>query len=95
MGTGDWNDGMNQVGGKRAGRKCVVGVVSFSMYWKRFAAICEQRGDRENRAAVPRNRPGSTLRLLSSPAWDGDWYRRAYYDDGFSVGFREEYGGAD
>ena len=45
-----------------------------------FAALCEERGDgaRATRYRAARGR----LATMLEQAWDGDWYRRAYFDDG-------------
>ena len=84
MGTGDWNDGMNRVGSHGQGE-------SVWMAWfeidglKQFAAIVESRGD-SDRAAVLRDRAEALRAAVEANAWDGDWYRRAYFDDGTPLG---------
>ncbi|MBX3027756.1 glycosyl transferase [bacterium] len=84
MGTGDWNDGMNRVG--RAGRGESVWV-AFFLYdvLGAFAPYCAERGDhgRAERYAAHRRALGAAI---ESNAWDGEWYRRAYYDDGTPLG---------
>ena len=83
IGSGDWNDGMNRVG--RQGQGESVWLAWFqSKILRDFADLAKQRGD-EGRAA----RYGSELariRLVLEQAWDGDWYRRAYFDDGTPLG---------
>jgi len=59
MGTGDWNDGMNQVGEGGKGESIWLG-------WFLHATAL----------GVALERDG----------WDGDWYRRAFYDDGTPLG---------
>ena len=84
MGTGDWNDGMNQVGGKGQGESVWLAWFLFDVL-ERFAAICEQRGDRET-AQRYREQARQYAAAVEQSAWDGDWYRRAYYDDGSPLG---------
>ncbi|MBU0492473.1 MAG: hypothetical protein KKB13_11545 [Chloroflexi bacterium] len=50
-----------------------------------FASLCERRGD-EARAATFRWQADELRRVLDEHAWDGEWYRRAYYDDGTPLG---------
>src|SRR5262249_11999858 len=84
MGTGDWNDGMNQVGRGGQGESVWVGWFLLSNL-NAFAALAEQRDDT---AAAGRFRAvvGSLQQALEAHAWDGAWYRRAYFDDGSPLG---------
>jgi cyclic beta-1,2-glucan synthetase len=84
MGTGDWNDGMNRVG--RAGRGESIWLGWFlAATLARFAPLAEARGERE-RAGVWRAHGRTLARALEQHGWDGDWYRRAYFDDGTPLG---------
>jgi cyclic beta-1,2-glucan synthetase len=83
MGGGDWNDGMNLVGVEGTGESVWLGWFLYSVM-DQFIATCipaERRGDQrrlEERC--------EKLRGPLEAAWDGDWYRRAYYDDGTPLG---------
>jgi cellobiose phosphorylase len=86
IGTGDWNDGMNLVGA--AGRGESVWLAWFLISILRpFAVLAAGRGDEaraeQYRAHVQR------LTQSAEQAWDGEWYRRAYFDDGTPLGSRE------
>jgi len=84
MGTGDWNDGMNRVG--REGRGESVWLAWFLHTTLRdFAPVAESRGDRA-RAAAWRGHADALKASVEAQAWDGDWYRRAYFDDGTPLG---------
>ncbi len=84
MGTGDWNDGMNRVGAGGKGES--VWLAWFEIAGLRqFAAIVESRGD-SDRAAVLRRRAVELAAACEANAWDGAWYRRAYFDDGTPLG---------
>ena len=84
MGTGDWNDGMNKVGAEGRGESVWNGWF-FLTVLKSFATISAARED-ESCAAWCRER-AETLRVaLEANAWDGTWYRRAYFDDGTPLG---------
>jgi len=84
MGTGDWNDGMNRVGREGRGESVWLGFFLCKII-DDFIPLCERRGDADR---LRRYRAyQSALRVaLDDAGWDGDWYRRAYYDDGSPLG---------
>lgn len=84
MGGGDWNDGLNLVGIKGRGESVWLGWF-LSATFTRFAELSELRGDPETAAAY-RQRGADLGRFVDATAWDGAWYRRAYYDDGTPLG---------
>ena len=84
MGTGDWNDGMNRVGREGRGESVWMGWFLYAVLGD-FAALCVARGERD-RAARYRTHRAALRRALERTAWDGEWYRRAYYDDGTPLG---------
>jgi cyclic beta-1,2-glucan synthetase len=84
FGSGDWNDGMNRVG--IAGRGESVWLAWFlHAALMRFAPVAEARGATET-AAVWRKHAFAVQQAIEREAWDGDWYRRGYYDDGTVLG---------
>jgi cyclic beta-1,2-glucan synthetase len=86
FGAGDWNDGMNRVG--RAGRGESVWMAQFLFATLGdFLPFCEQRADDERARLYADHR--QRLKAAIDAAWDGDWYRRGYYDDGQPLGSRE------
>ena len=84
IGTGDWNDGMNRVGEHGRGESVWLGWFLYDVLSK-LAPLAETRGDGK-RAASWLLHAASLRESLESNAWDGDWYRRAYYDDGTPLG---------
>ena len=84
MGTGDWNDGMNKVGAGGKGESVWNGWF-FVTVLKAFAELAGRRGDAP-RAAWCRERAEALRAALEANAWDGAWYRRAYFDDGTPLG---------
>jgi cellobiose phosphorylase len=84
MGTGDWNDGMNKVGAHGTGESVWNGWF-FVTVLKAFAELAGRRGD-THRAAWCKERAESLRAALEANAWDGGWYRRAYFDDGTPLG---------
>lgn len=84
MGTGDWNDGMNQVGIEGRGESVWLGWFLYATL-TRFAELCDGRGDKEQ-AANYLQRASELRKAIEANAWDGAWYRRAYYDDGTALG---------
>jgi cyclic beta-1,2-glucan synthetase len=84
IGTGDWNDGLNRVGENGQGESTWLAWFVCDVY-QRFAAICEAYGDSET-AQRYTARAKSYAAAVEQVAWDGAWYRRAYYDDGTPLG---------
>ncbi len=87
MGCGDWNDGMNKVG--EEGRGESVWVAWFQIViLDDFSKLLRELGD--NSTATEYEDLASKLReAVEEHAWDGQWYRRAYFDDGSPLGSRE------
>ncbi len=83
IGSGDWNDGLNRVGKAGHGESTWLGFFLHSVLTA-FTPICEARGDRD-RAERYRNEAGR-LRTMLELSWDGEWYRRGYFDDGTPLG---------
>ncbi len=84
FGTGDWNDGMNRIGEAGTGESIWLGWFLFATL-QDFTPIAERRGDAK-RAAAWRERAKSLQTALEKHGWDGQWYRRGYYDDGTPLG---------
>jgi cyclic beta-1,2-glucan synthetase len=84
MGTGDWNDGMNRVGHQGKGESVWLAWFLHSTLWE-FAKIAEARGESE-RAEKWRLHVGDLKTAVERQGWDGDWYRRAFFDDGTPLG---------
>jgi cellobiose phosphorylase len=84
MGSGDWNDGMNKVGNEGRGESVWVGWFQLVIL-PQFAELAEARGDAQ-RAARYRAEAARLRRALEMHAWDGEWYLRAFYDDGTPLG---------
>ncbi|CAN5718202.1 glucoamylase family protein [soil metagenome] len=86
MGTGDWNDGMSLVGAGGKGESVWLGWFLVSIL-RPFADLVETRGDGP-RAAKYRAH-ADQLNAAIEDAWDGEWYRRAYFDDGTPLGSKD------
>jgi len=84
IGTGDWNDGMNTVGNKGFGESVWLGWFLVSVL-EMLLPICTSMGDDE-RAVKYSKIKESILKAIEKNAWDGNWYRRAYFDDGTPLG---------
>ena len=84
FGAGDWNDGMNRVGAAGRGESVWLGWFLHAALLK-FAPIAERRGQ-SSAAAVWRKHAFTLQQAIEREAWDGDWYRRGYFDDGTPLG---------
>ncbi len=84
MGGGDWNDGMNRVGHEGRGESVWLGWFLCALVAD-FAPIARQRGDAARAAQWETAAQGWKAALLG-PAWDGQWFKRAFFDDGQALG---------
>ena len=84
FGTGDWNDGMNRVGVAGRGESVWLGWFLHATLLQ-FAPIAERRGAADV-AANWRKHAFALQQAIEREAWDGDWYRRGYFDDGTPLG---------
>ena len=83
MGTGDWNDGMNRVGEGGKGESVWLGWLLVSAINK-FVPLTQARDPQ--RGARWQNHANKLRKALETHAWDGQWYRRATFDDGTWLG---------
>ena len=84
MGGGDWNDGMNRVGAGGQGESVWMAFFLVTVL-KRFAPLARARGDAD--FAERCDQEAERLRsCIEASAWDGAWYRRAWFDDGTVLG---------
>jgi cellobiose phosphorylase len=84
MGSGDWNDGMNLVGIKGEGESVWLafflhavlkqfGLLALMREDGAFSDLCTEEAER-------------LRQKIESEAWDGEWYLRAFCDDGTTIG---------
>ena len=83
FGSGDWNDGMNRVGAEGRGESTWLGFFLHGVLGE-FAPLLDARGDSER--AERYRREAARLKGVLERTWDGEWYRRGYYDDGSPLG---------
>lgn len=84
MGIGDWNDGMSRIGREGKGESVWMGFFLFTIL-NRWIPLCETRGEAERVRKFTLYRD-ELLLAINDAGWDGEWYRRAYYDDGTPLG---------
>ncbi|MCM3881135.1 MAG: DUF3131 domain-containing protein [Vicinamibacterales bacterium] len=83
FGSGDWNDGMNRVGPAGHGESTWLGFFAFKIL-SDFVPLC--RGRRDHVRADRYMNEARRLAEKLERSWDGEWYRRGYYDDGTPLG---------
>ncbi len=87
IGTGDWNDGFSRVG--IGGKGVSVWLAWFLIATlKRIAAIAAERGDAKTHDDFV-ERAEQYRAAIERETWDGEWYVRAYYDDGYPLGSKK------
>ncbi|MDR3640154.1 MAG: cyclic beta 1-2 glucan synthetase, partial [Humidesulfovibrio sp.] len=84
MGSGDWNDGMDLVGQQGRGESVWLGFFLFDVLTD-FAEVARAHDDAAfaERCA---SEAATLRRNIEAHGWDGEWYRRAYFDDGMPLG---------
>ncbi|HDL7055454.1 TPA: glycosyl transferase [Yersinia enterocolitica] len=86
MGTGDWNDGMNRVGEEGKGESVWLGWLLVATL-KMFIPLAKERDPQ--RASQWQHHLTGLISALEREAWDGEWYRRATFDNGSWLGAKE------
>jgi cyclic beta-1,2-glucan synthetase len=84
IGSGDWNDGMNMVGKQGRGESVWLGFFLYEVLM-RFSEVARLRGDLSF-AERCRREADDVRQNIEQHGWDGEWYRRAYFDDGTPLG---------
>jgi cyclic beta-1,2-glucan synthetase len=84
IGIGDWNDGMNRVGVEGKGESVWLAWFLISVL-DEFAGLAELK-DESSLAEIYRTKARDLAAIIEKTAWDGEWYRRAYFDDGTPLG---------
>ena len=84
MGSGDWNDGMNRVGEHGKGESVWLGFFLYEVLM-RFTEVARVHGDVSFAERCERE-AAQVRRNIEQNGWDGEWYRRAYFDDGTPLG---------
>lgn len=87
MGGGDWNDGMNEVGKDGIGESVWLAWFFYTVIGE-FIPVCNHQGDLEFAAELEQKRAG-LMKSIEEHTWDGEWYLRAYYDNGAKLGSKE------
>jgi cellobiose phosphorylase len=84
IGSGDWNDGMDMVGKQGRGESIWLGFFLYDVLMQ-FKKVARLRGD----LSFAERCQGEAVQLqqnIEQHGWDGEWYRRAYFDDGSPLG---------
>ena len=84
MGSGDWNDGMNLVGEHGKGESVWLGFFLYEVLMQ-FTEVARRQGDVSFAERCLREAAG-LRHNIEEHGWDGEWYRRAYFDDGSPLG---------
>ena len=84
IGSGDWNDGMDLVGAGGKGESVWLGFFLYDVLM-RFIEVARKRGD-HTFVQHCQEKATKLRRNLEQHGWDGEWYCRAYFDDGSPLG---------
>ena len=86
MGCGDWNDGMNRVGERGRGESVWLGWFLHKTISDIMPTLSERTPQLAEHAKAFQRK---LLEALEQDGWDGDWYRRGYFDDGTPLGSKD------
>jgi cellobiose phosphorylase len=84
IGSGDWNDGMNMVGIEKKGESVWLAFFLYDILI-RFAKVADLHGDFDF-VTQCEHQAVQLKKNISKHAWDGEWYLRAFFDDGTPLG---------
>ena len=84
IGSGDWNDGMDMVGKQGRGESIWLGFFLYDVLMQ-FTKVARLRGDLSF-AERCQSEAAHMRQNIEQHGWDGEWYRRAYFDDGSPLG---------
>ena len=84
IGSGDWNDGMNMVGKKGKGESVWLGFFMYEVLMQ-FTKVARIQGDLQF-AERCQTEAGTLQKNIELNSWDGEWYLRAFFDDGTPLG---------
>jgi cellobiose phosphorylase len=87
IGSGDWNDGLDRVGAGGRGESVWLGFFMVEVL-RHFAELADRRAD-YGFATTCRAAAQALATQLENHAWDGEWYRRAWFDDGTPLGSKD------
>ena len=87
IGSGDWNDGMDKVGNHGKGESVWLAFFLYDILIK----FCDTARIKNDKTAIKKYTAAAELLRanINKNAWDGEWYRRAYFDDGTALGSHE------
>ncbi len=86
IGCGDWNDGMNMVGKEGRGESVWLAFFLYDVLIQ-FAGLAQRREDADF-AKLCRTQAARLQKNIELNGWDGEWYLRAYFDNGIPLGSR-------
>lgn len=84
IGTGDWNDGMNCVGIEGKGESVWLGWLLVYIL-REFGGWLKNQGQAE-KALFYKVEEDRIYTAIQENGWDGEWYIRAFFDDGSPIG---------
>jgi len=88
IGKGDWNDAANKIGAAGKGESVWLGQFLYFVI-REISPLLERRGECE-RLAQYQKRAEEIKRIINEQCWDGEWFVRAFRDDGQPVGVKGE-----
>jgi len=89
IGSGDWNDGFSNVGTKGKGESVWLGFFLYDILDRFIKIIKENNNMSEEKITQYEQTMQQLKKALNTNGWDGRWYKRAFMDDGNTLGSME------
>ena len=89
IGSGDWNDGFSNVGTKGKGESVWLGFFLYDILGRFIKIIKENNNMSEEKITQYEQTMQQLKKALNTNGWDGRWYKRAFMDDGNTLGSME------
>lgn len=87
IGSGDWNDGMDKVGNHGRGESVWLAFFLYDIL-QRFSEVATIKKDNSFKDICLQQAEKIKMNIDKN-AWDGEWFKRAYFDNGTPLGSKE------
>lgn len=84
IGSGDWNDGLSNLGMKGKGESVWMAFFLYDVMTNMAEIVGEKEGN--ERKDYYLEKAEQLRKAVEENAWDGQWYKRAFNDDGIAIG---------
>ncbi len=84
IGSGDWNDGLSNLGLEGKGESVWLAFFLYDVMTNMAEIVQEREGTEKKEYYL--EKAGQLKQAIEEHAWDGQWYKRAFNDNGKAIG---------